>query len=444
MSRRSRITLGTTLVSVVAAIAVVLALGAAPFGGNGADDHGAAPDEPLGDDGPSSAVTTAEVAPSTEPEPETITGTLIMWRPNGLAVEVAAEVAQLDHVVSAVGTRSDTLGLVGSRDAGGATVDAPPAGYRIPVNVVAVDPVTYPASIPPDLFPGADQARTTISALRPGEVLLSETGASLRGGSGAIAELDLIDLPGLRVVGVVPDQAVRNAEIIAHIADADTLDLPERGLLTVRYEATSEDEVVALIGELEQVAARAAEQAGIDAGEVPTGIVRAGAERGRGEAPLVLPLMEIKARFGEFPFRPHARGRDIDVSASWANANIVAARVPLLGTVRCHRLIVDDLGAALQEIADAGLGAHIDPRNYAGCHYARRINPERNRLSSHSWGIAVDIGVDMSRPGMGAIPPDEIIEIFGRHGFRWGGDFSTPDNHHWEWVGEAARHRPAR
>lgn len=34
-----------------------------------------------------------------------------------------------------------------------------------------------------------------------------------------------------------------------------------------------------------------------------------------------------------------------------------------------------------------------------------------------------------------------MIEIFGRHGFRWGGDFTTPDNHHWEWVGVRATER---
>lgn len=27
------------------------------------------------------------------------------------------------------------------------------------------------------------------------------------------------------------------------------------------------------------------------------------------------------------------------------------------------------------------------------------------------------------------------LAAFEEHGFRWGGDFLTPDNHHLEWVG---------
>ena len=75
----------------------------------------------------------------------------------------------------------------------------------------------------------------------------------------------------------------------------------------------------------------------------------------------------------------------------------------------------------------------------AGCFHPRRIAYGRENLSRHAWGIAIDLNVDFSQPGAGPVPPQEFIEIWGRHGFRWGGDFTTPDNHHFEWVGTAGR-----
>lgn len=56
----------------------------------------------------------------------------------------------------------------------------------------------------------------------------------------------------------------------------------------------------------------------------------------------------------------------------------------------------------------AGLSASIDPAAYAGCFVPRRISEDRARLSRHSWGIAFDINVDLSLPGLGPPPPPEV------------------------------------
>src|SRR5690606_20336505 len=84
-----------------------------------------------------------------------------------------------------------------------------------------------------------------------------------------------------------------------------------------------------------------------------------------------------------------------------------------------------------------GFGHTMGRSGYAGCYHPRRIG-SGSSLSRHSWGIAIDINVDVSLPGLGPVPDDEVIEAFATHGFRWGGHFLSPDNHHWEWVGEAA------
>ena len=72
-----------------------------------------------------------------------------------------------------------------------------------------------------------------------------------------------------------------------------------------------------------------------------------------------------------------------------------------------------------------------------------------DRLSAHSFGIAIDVGVKDSnywrwdiRPGDAGIPawrnriPMEIVEVFERHGFIWGGKWSHYDTMHFEYRPE--------
>ncbi len=72
-----------------------------------------------------------------------------------------------------------------------------------------------------------------------------------------------------------------------------------------------------------------------------------------------------------------------------------------------------------------------------------------DRLSAHSFGIAIDVGVKYSnywrwdlRKGVTGIPkwrnqiPMEIVEVFERHGFIWGGKWSHYDTMHFEYRPE--------
>ncbi len=72
-----------------------------------------------------------------------------------------------------------------------------------------------------------------------------------------------------------------------------------------------------------------------------------------------------------------------------------------------------------------------------------------DRLSVHSFAIAIDVGVEHSnywrwdlRKGMEGLPkwrneiPMEIVEIFERHGFIWGGKWSHYDTMHFEYRPE--------
>lgn len=362
------------------------------------------------------AATAHPDAPSPAPQPSTV----VMWAHGGLPADVATRATTVPGVLAAAHVRSDTLGLTGSRSADGAVVDDLAPGWRIPVEVMAVEPSLA------ELLPEGP-TRDAVAALQPGEVLLPARSADQRR-LGAGGHLDLANHPGLVVAAVVEDDVLGRAEVVVHAADADAVGLDADGSLRVLYDGVAGDD---LADDLEALAPA----------DTVVRVVGASGDEPARRAPLVLGLPEVKARFGEFAFRDDDADREIRVAPGWLDDHIVLAEVPLLGTVRCHEAIVDDLSAALQAVADAGLGGTIDPDLYGGCYHARRIGAGTS-LSRHSWGIAIDINVDLSLPGLGPAPDAEVVDLFAAHGFRWGGLFLTPDNHHFEWVGDVARETP--
>lgn len=118
---------------------------------------------------------------------------------------------------------------------------------------------------------------------------------------------------------------------------------------------------------------------------------------------------------------------------SWVTANIVTATVPILGLVRCHRLMIPRLQAALEAVQRAGLSRLIRPNDYGGCYVPRFIDRDPTRpLSLHAFGLAVDLNVSTNGLGTrGDIDP-RIVQMFERVGFIWGGRWARPDPMHFE------------
>lgn len=324
--------------------------------------------------------------------------------------------------------RGDVVGIRSVADAAGDVVLLLSDGFRIPMSVLFIDPATFT-----EVVHQGDAGAAPLVTLERGQAVLSQSAARLRD-VGVGGQLSLIGTDGelrVTVTAIIDDPWTRRNEMVLHAGDADALGMDD-GFHTVGI--VRDDDPTATRRILDRVGALI--------GRHPTSAVD---ESDRQPSPhIVLSLIEVKQRFGEFAYRPRAGTRDIDIDPEFVDEMIVTVVVAVVGEVRCHRDIIDDLSAALDAIVAAGLDDWIDPSRYAGCHYPRRISPDRARLSHHSWGIAIDLNVDLSLPGLGPEPPEAIIDIFGRHGFRWGGDFSQPDNHHWEWVGTDATHRPRR
>jgi LysM repeat protein len=140
-------------------------------------------------------------------------------------------------------------------------------------------------------------------------------------------------------------------------------------------------------------------------------------------------LDEIFNCFGDI--RKYVKDNGSLDSKSWASDALGQAVLPFaiplswnLGTkvqkIECHKKLVDIIPEVLAAIEKAGLRNQI--KNYGGC-FAFRSKRSSGKISTHSWGIAIDLNPLTNPMGMpGDMNPD-IVAIFRNFGFKWGGDW---------------------
>lgn len=140
----------------------------------------------------------------------------------------------------------------------------------------------------------------------------------------------------------------------------------------------------------------------------------------------------VAAAVGTFSYRWFEDGT-VAPDPAWVAQNIRYGEVPILGTVRCHKAMLPQLRGALREVVSRGLADEVNPDEYAGCYYPRFIGRDPAKgLSLHSWGIAVDLNVPGNQRGtVGEIDRD-VVAIFKKWGFAWGGDWRWTDPMHFE------------
>ena len=326
---------------------------------------------------------------------------LVVRRRGGVPASWAGRLRRVPGVTAVARTARAQVLLRRSRRGGGATVDAPPQGYAIPLDALVVQRRAFARVLP--------ESRSELAPLRRGAVLLSRTSARLRR-LGVGGRLDVAGSGELRVAGIVDDSLAALAEVVLSRGEIGDRSGTEQLLVRTTRPQRIERRL-----------------AGDEAVRVRNASRRVSSSRA-----LIARPLEIKAQFGEFAVRlPY--GTDwIGIEPGWLRRNVVTRTVPILGAVTCNRRLFAPLRRALRTLERRGLSRVVDRADYAGCHAPRRI-PGSGSLSLHAWGLAIDLNAAANPRLRGSRQDSRLVHAMEDAGFTWGGRWPTvPDPMHFE------------
>ena len=140
-------------------------------------------------------------------------------------------------------------------------------------------------------------------------------------------------------------------------------------------------------------------------------------------------LQEILATFGDIYRFLRADGT---VDRKWEAQQIASAPLPypiplawdttkLAKSMRVHRKLVPVIHEVFTEIEAAGLKSKV--RTYGGG-YSFRAKRTSTKLSTHCWGIAIDLDPTTNALGSPGDMDPGVVAVFRSCGFKWGGDWT--------------------
>lgn len=353
------------------------------------------------EDGGPAAAAPVEEAPLKVPVPDqvnTVRPALKATFPDGVSDEAIATVSAVPGVAATARVLLANL-----------VVEAP--GGDAEVTVAAVNPDEFRPLAPE----ATAQAKFVWEGLRRSQMLIAHEQYQIFGGK----PLQTLAAKGpkgrgvLRVGGLASSGVPNLAGAMMSIDQAANLGLGKPTMLLVGLSADSEpaDVLKALNAAFPGVSFEPAQPSGARA-------FYSGASSQRA--------------IGNFQFVANEDGT-ISQDRAWVSRHITTRSVPLLGEVTCHRVMLPQLEGALTEIRDSGVAGSIKAGQYGGCYSPRFIASDAAKpLSMHAWGLAVDINVGDNPPGARPKMDPQVVAIFEKWGFRWGGRWSTPDGHHFE------------
>jgi hypothetical protein len=300
---------------------------------------------------------------------------------------------------------------------GDQTVSAAPAGYRYALSTTVFPPEAAGRVV------GRDVSRT----LALGGVVVNAVTAAMHGiqAGDTITVLGWDGAPHVLGVGQVAPDAEVGAELLIPptVADGVGLARPSSVVLWGFRSRTEIDQQLAAAG-------------------LVTPTVRIRHSWDPPDPDGLLSYADIKQALGEFAFK----GTDttMQIEPGWVPAHLSTATFPLGVRSFCHNVVIPALQSAFAEVAARGLGAAIDVGNtntFGGCFNAHEITPLGSTtggfLSKHSWGMAIDMNTVENPEGSPPTMNCDVVRIFRKWGFAWGGNFLQGDGMHFEWVGQA-------
>ena len=99
--------------------------------------------------------------------------------------------------------------------------------------------------------------------------------------------------------------------------------------------------------------------------------------------------------------------------------------------IYCNKDMKPALEQALRNVRDQGLSAQL--QTFAGCFNIRPVRGS-DKLSTHSYGLAIDINSESNPLGAEPTMSPELVKCFTDAGFTWGGNFKRKDGMHFEYA----------
>jgi hypothetical protein len=133
---------------------------------------------------------------------------------------------------------------------------------------------------------------------------------------------------------------------------------------------------------------------------------------------------------GSYSYTVVGGGR-IAPQQAWVDSHISTQAMPIIGPMTCNTQMFPQLRAALEEIQADGLASALHPQQYGGC-FVPRFIAGTTTLSNHAFGLAFDVNVPENQRGTVGRINREVVAIFEKWGFTWGGIWHYTDPMHFE------------
>jgi hypothetical protein len=133
---------------------------------------------------------------------------------------------------------------------------------------------------------------------------------------------------------------------------------------------------------------------------------------------------------GSYSYTVLGGGR-IRPDPAWVSSHISTETMPVIGSMTCNTQLFPQLRAALNEIVGDGLASAIHPQQYGGC-FVPRFIAGTTTLSNHAFGLAFDLNVPENQRGTAGQINRQVVAIFEKWGFTWGGTWHYTDPMHFE------------
>ena len=143
-------------------------------------------------------------------------------------------------------------------------------------------------------------------------------------------------------------------------------------------------------------------------------------------------LAEIKRIFGSPGSAPCRAGRVVlprEIKLGWVDQTITV--------FACHKLLEDMFEAFFHDLEGHGLLGCIEitrcVQTFDGVYNDRTVTASQ-KVSTHAWGIALDINAATNRLGARPTLNPKIVQIAKDYQLTWGGVWSRPDGMHFQYA----------